>query len=189
MLPHFQSGQPLKAADLETLVRHIRDTEITSVVGGRLSRVSGGQSIIIDSPATSSAGGSAVCPFQVTTANASPSQWKFKVEFGLIGGKVPTGMFPGGIPPLIMDWEDGWVLAYVYWKTDTTQIDGVTIVVNADIPANTEVGAYYPLAYIFTDSTNSENPTQAIQNLCSQPNPSVCDLIFTPPPDPPPPTT
>jgi hypothetical protein len=79
-----------------------------------------------------------------------------------------------------MDWEDGWVLAYVEFVTNAVAVQSVNIVVNADIPANTDVGAYYPLAYIFTDSTDPENPTQVIQNLCSQPTPSVCDLAFTP---------
>jgi hypothetical protein len=65
--------------------------------------------------------------------------------------------------------------------TNAVAVQSVNIVVNADIPANTDVGAYYPLAYIFTDSTDPENPVQVIQNLCSQPTPSVCDLAFTPP--------
>ena len=180
MLPHFQAGQPLKAADLETLVRHIRDTEITSVIGGRLSRVSGGQSIVIDPPPISSGGGTtSVCPFQVTAANTSPSEWKFKVEFGLIGGKIPTGMYPGGIPPLIMYWGDGWVCAKVGFVANAIAVDSVEITLETSIPSNTDTFAYYPLAYISTDSSNAENPVQAIQNLCSQPVASVCDLAFT----------
>jgi hypothetical protein len=179
MLPHFQAGQPLKASDLEALVRHIRDTEIVSVIGGRLSRVSGGQSIVIDPPPIGG-GKSAVCPFEVTTANEG-NNWQFKVEWGLIGGKIPTGMFPGGDPALIMTWEDGWVLAYVTFVTDRVTVDTVNIVVNADIPENTVDGAYYPLAYLSTDSTNPENPVQVIKNMCTQPVPSVCDLVFTPP--------
>jgi hypothetical protein len=182
-LPKFRSGQELNSTLLNQLSDGIRRAQVTSVIGGTFSSTPGGTAIIIDAQVRGggSGGTATLCPFEVTAANVSPSEWKFKVEFGLIGGKIPTGMYPGGIPPLIMDWADGWVLAYVEFVTNAIAVQSVNIVVNADIPANTDVGAYYPLAYIFTDSTDPENPVQVIQNLCSQPTPSVCDLAFTPP--------
>ena len=180
-LPKFRSGQELNSTLLNQLSDGIRRAQVTSVIGGTFSSTPGGTAIIIDAQVRGGGSGSTgICPFQVTTANEG-DDWKFKVEFGLIGGRIPTGMYPGGIPPLIMDWEDGWVLAYVEFVTDGVAVQSVNIVVNADIPANTDVGAYYPLAYIYTDSTDPENPVQVIQNLCSQPVPSVCDLAFTPP--------
>ena len=184
MTPYeIQRGREITPENWNSMVQQVRANTPKSGSGYALDKSPGGWALRM--PRMASGGGgttaAAFCPFEVTTANVSPSEWKFKVEFGLIGGKIPTGMYPGGIPPLIMTWEDGWVLAYVEFVTDAVAVQSVNIVVNADIPANTDVGAYYPLAYIFTDSTDPENPVQVIQNLCSQPTPSVCDLAFTPP--------
>jgi hypothetical protein len=178
---YFRRGEPIEAAKLNALVDGVLANRLQPGKGYIVTNTSRGTSLNI----TASGGGgggvaTTFCPFEVTTAN-NGNDWKFRVEFGLIGGKIPTGMFPGGIPPLIMTWEDGWVLVYVEFVTNAVAVQSVNIVVNTDIPANTDVGAYYPLAYIFTDSTDPENPTQVIQNLCSQPVPSVCDLAFTPP--------
>lgn len=179
---YFRRGEPIGADKLNALVDSVLANRLQPGKGYVVSNTSRGTSLNITAGGGGTVGGTAaLCPFEVTTANVSPSEWKFKVEFGLIGGKIPTGMYPGGIPPLIMDWVDGWVLAYVEFVTDGVTVQSVNIVVNADIPANTDVGAYYPLAYIYTDSTDPENPVQVIQNLCSQPTPSVCDLAFTPP--------
>jgi hypothetical protein len=179
---YFRRGEPIAADKLNALVDGVLANRLQPGRGYVVTNTSRGTSLNITATGGGAVGGAAAfCPFEVTTANVSPSEWKFKVEFGLIGGKMPTGMYPGGIPPLIMDWVDGWVLAYVEFVTDGVAVQSVNIVVNADIPANTDVGAYYPLAYIFTDSTDPENPVQVIQNLCSQPVPSVCDLAFTAP--------
>jgi hypothetical protein len=183
MTPYeIQRGREITPENWNSMVQQVRANTPKSGSGYALDKSPGGWALRM--PRMASGGGgttaaAAFCPFEVTTANMSPSEWKFKVEFGLIGGHIPTGMYPGGIPPLIMTWEDGWVLAYVYFVENQTTVLGVSIVTNPDIPENTADGAYYPLAYIFTDSTDPENPKQVIQNLCSQPTPSVCDLAFT----------
>jgi hypothetical protein len=178
-LPKFRSGQELNSTLLNQLSDGIRRAQVTSVIGGTFSSAPGGTAIIINAQTRGGSGSTAVCPFQVTTANTSPSDWKFKIEFGLIGGKIPTGMFAGGVPALIMDWTDGWVLAAVTFVEDQVTIETVSFQVQQDIPANTETIAYYPIAYLSTDSTGTE-PVQVIQNLCATPMPSVCDLLFVP---------
>ena len=177
-LPKFHSGQELNSTLLNQLSDGIRRNQITSVIGGTFTSTPGGTAIMIDAQTRGGGGSTAVCPFQVTTANEGDT-WKFKIEFGLIAGKIPTGMFAGGVPALIMDWTDGWVLAAVTFVTDQVAVDTVSFTVNANIPANTETIAYYPIAYISTGS--GETPTQLIQNLCATPIPSVCDLLFVPP--------
>jgi hypothetical protein len=180
-LPKFRSGQELNSTLLNQLSDGIRRAQVTSVIGGTFSSTPGGTAIIIDAQTRGGSGSTAVCPFQVTTANVSPSEWKFKIQFGFIGGKIPTGMFPGDLPPLIMEWTDGWVLAVVTFVTDKVDVDTVLFEVHPTIPANTETTAYYPIAYISTDTTDPENPAQLIQNLCATPVPSVCDLVFVAP--------
>lgn len=183
MIPYeIQRGREITPENWNSMVQQVRANTPKSGSGYALDKSPGGWALRM--PRMASGGGgtavaSAFCPFEVTTANDG-NNWKFRVEFGLIGGKIPTGMYPGGIPPLIMDFVDGWVCAKVSFVTNQVAVDAVIITVETSIPANTDTFAYYPLAYIFTDSTDPENPTQVIQNLCSQPTPSVCDLAFTP---------
>jgi len=180
---YFRRGEPIGADKLNALVDGVLANRLQPGKGYVVTNTARGTSLNITAGGGGTVGGGgttvAFCPFEVTTANVSPSEWRFKVEFGLIGGHIPADMYPGGIPPLIMTWEDGWVLAYVYFVTDQTAVQGVSITTHPYIPANTTSGAYYPLAYIFTDHSDPENPKQVIQNLCSQPTPSVCDLAFT----------
>jgi len=176
----FQRGRPVGWAELEALRNEIARLKPNSGVGYRLNQSPSGWSLSISS-ATGGGGATAVCPFKVTTANTSQSQWKFKIQFGFIGGKIPTGMFPGDLPPLIMEWTDGWVVTVVTFVTDKVDVDTVLFEVHATIPANTETTAYYPIAYISTDTTDPENQAQLIQNLCATPVPSVCDLVFVAP--------
>lgn len=177
-LPKFRSGQEINSTLLNHLSDGIRRNQITSVIGGTFMSTPGGTAIMIDAQTRGGSGSPAVCPFRVSTANEG-DDWKFKIEFGLIAGKIPTGMFAGGVPPLIMAWQDGWILVAVTFVTDQVTVDTVSFTVNADIPANTETIAYYPIAYIATSS--GETPSQLIQNLCATPIPSVCDLLFVPP--------
>jgi len=178
---YFRRGEPIGADKLNALVDGVLANRLQPGRGYVVTNTSRGTSLNITAGGGGTVGTAAVCPFQVTTANEG-NDWKFKVEWGLIGGKIPTGMYPGGDPPLIMPWEDGWVCAYVTFVTDRVTVDTVNIVAgNTDIPENTVDGAYYPLAYLSTDSTNPENPVQVIDNMCTQPVPSVCDLVFSPP--------
>jgi hypothetical protein len=172
----FQRGRPVGWAELEALRNEMARLKPNSGVGYRLNQSPSGWSLSIPSATTGGGSTTVVCPFQVTTANKGDI-WKFKIEFGLIAGKIPTGMFAGGVPPLIMDWSDGWVLAAVTFVKDQVTIETVSFEVQQHIPANTETIAYYPIAYLSTDSTGTD-PVQVIQNLCATPMPSVCDLLF-----------
>jgi hypothetical protein len=87
-------------------------------------------------------------------------------------------MLPNNVPPLTMTWNDGWVYMQVEFVTDDTAVKEVQFKNAASIPAADQTYAYYPIAYIDTDSTDPANPTQRIQNLCSAPIPSVCDLAL-----------
>jgi len=180
MLPIFRPNDPLPtASQLNNITSEIRANTLLQGVGYTVNRGLGGTSLSITPGLIGGGGSTASCPFQVTTANEGDT-WKFKIEFGLIAGKIPTGMVAGGMPALIMDWTDGWVLAAVTFVADQVTVDTVSFIVNADILVNTEITAYYPIAYISTDSTGG-TPTQIIQNLCATPIPSVCDLLFVPP--------
>jgi hypothetical protein len=181
MLPIFRPNDPLPtAAQLNNITSEIRANTLLQGVGYTVNRGLGGTSLSI-TPGLIGGGSTAVCPFKVTIANKSPSEWKFRIQFGFIGGKIPTGMFPGDLPPLIMEWTDGWVLAVVTFVIDKVDVDTVLFELHPTIPANTETTAYYPIAYISTDTTDPENPAQLIQNLCATPVPSVCDLVFVAP--------
>jgi hypothetical protein len=185
MTPYeIQRGREITPENWNAMVQQVRANTPKSGSGYTVDKSPAGWALRIARMASSNTTTPAtvVCPFEVTTANVSPSEWKFKVEWGLIGGKIPIGMYAGGEPPLIMPWEDGWVCAYVTFVTDRVTVDTVNIVSgNTDIPENTVDGAYYPLAYLHTDSTDPENPVQVIDNMCTQPVPSVCDLVFSPP--------
>jgi hypothetical protein len=175
----FQRGRPVGWAELEALRNEIARLKPNSGVGYRLNQSPSGWSLSIPSPTTGSGGATAVCPFQVTTANEG-DDWKFTIAWGMVGVPpvLPIGMLPNNDPPLKMDWNDGWVYMRVEFVENDTAVKEVQFKNETEIPAADTTYAYYPIAYIDTDSTNSENPTQRIQNLCSAPIPSVCDLAL-----------
>jgi hypothetical protein len=96
-------------------------------------------------------------------------------------------------PPLVMDWQDGFVVMTVTFKANSTLIDTVKFEIKtppapgeSPIPHQSETEAYYPIARLSTVTPEGGgDPQQVIQNLCSAPVPSVCDLKFTPPVVPP----
>jgi hypothetical protein len=176
-LPKFRSGQELNSTLLNQLSEGIRRAQVTSVIGGTFSSTPGGTAIIIDAQ-TRGGSSTAVCPFRVTTANEGEI-WKFSIAWGMVGVPpvLPIGMLPNNDPPLTMNWNDGWVYMRVEFVTDDTAVKEVTFQNTEGIPAADETYAYYPIAYIDTDSSGEE-PVQRIQNLCSAPIPSVCDLAL-----------
>jgi len=123
-------------------------------------------------------GSTTVCPFQVTIANEGDT-WKFSVAWGMVGVPpvLPIGMLPNNDPPLTMTWNDGWVYMQVEFVADDTAAQEVQFKNETEIPPADETYAYYPIAYIDTDNSG-ETPVQRIQNLCSAPIPSVCDLAL-----------
>jgi len=171
----FQRGRPVGWAELEALRNEIARLKPNSGVGYRLNQSPSGWSLSITSATAS--GAKRVCPFEVSTANTSPSDWKFTIAWGLIGGKLPEGMAPNDDPPFIQDWENGWVVAVCTFVANDVVLDTVKFEVHEDIPVNTTDTAYYAIAYIDTDSTGEE-PVQRIRNVCIAPNPSVCDLAM-----------
>ena len=176
-LPKFRSGQELNSTLLNQLSDGIRRAQVTSVIGGTFSSTPGGTAIIIDAQ-TRGGGSTAVCPFQVTTANEGDT-WKFSIAWGMVGVPpvLPISMLPNNNPPLTMDWNDGWVYMQVEFVTDDTAVKEVQFKNGSAIPPADTTYAYYPIAYIDTDSSG-ETPVQRIQNLCSAPIPSVCDLAL-----------
>jgi hypothetical protein len=177
-LPKFRSGQELNSTLLNQLSDGIRRNQITSVIGGTFTSTPGGTAIVIDAQTRGGGGSTAVCPFQVTTANEGDT-WKFSIAWGMVGVPpvLPIGMLPNNVPPLTMTWSDGWVYMRVEFVEDDTAVKEVTFEIAEEIPPADETYAYYPIAYIDTDSSGEE-PTQRIQNLCSAPIPSVCDLAL-----------
>lgn len=182
-LPKFRSGQEINSTLLNQLSDGIRRNQITSVIGGTFTSTPGGTAIVIDAQTRGGGGSTAVCPFQVTTANVG-DDWKFKIAWGMVGVPpvLPIGMLPNNVPPLTMPFLDGWVYMRVEFVTDDTAVKEVQFKNTEEIPPADDTYAYYPIAYIDTDSTDPGNPVQRIQNLCSAPIPSVCDLALPPPP-------
>ena len=186
MLPIFRPNDPLPTArQLNNITSEIRANTLLQGVGYTVNRGLGGTSLSITPGLIGGGSGStAVCPFQVTTANVG-NTGKFTVAWGMVGVPpvLPIGMLPNNVPPLTMPFLDGWVYMRVEFVTDDTAVKEVQFKNTAEIPAADTTYAYYPIAYIDTDSTDPTNPVQRIQNLCSAPIPSVCDLALpTPPP-------
>ena len=173
---YFRRGEPIEAAKLNALVDGVLANRLQPGKGYMVTNTSRGTSLNI----TASGGGAAtaVCPFRVTTANEG-DDWKFAIAWGMVGVPpvLPIGMQANNDPPLVMDWADGWVYMRVKFVTDDTAVKEVQFKNEAEIPAADTTYAYYPIAYIDTDSSGEE-PTQRIQNLCSSPIPSVCDLAL-----------
>ncbi|MCX8511867.1 MAG: hypothetical protein ORN83_08905 [Chthoniobacteraceae bacterium] len=176
---YFRRGEPIDASKLNALVDGVLAGRLQPGVGYTVANTSRGTSLNISLP---SAGGStAVCPFQVTTANEGDN-WKFSIAWGMVGFPpvLPIGMLPNNKPPLTMTWSDGWVYMRVEFIEYDTAVKEVAFEIAEEIPPPDIQYAYYPIAYLDTDSSG-ENPTQRIQNLCSSPVPSVCDLALLPP--------
>jgi len=181
MIPRFVANQELKISDLNQLSDEIRAAQITSVMGGRFTRGPGGTALVID-PGTSTGGSSSTmpCPWQVSAANKSASDWRITIAWGLVmpQGVLPIGMQMTDDPPLDLAWTDGYVLMTVTFKANSTLIDTAKFEIKAAIPAQSENEAYYPIARLITKIDNAGQPYQKILNLCSAPVPSVCDLKY-----------
>jgi len=177
-LPKFRSGQELNSTLLNQLSDGIRRAQVTSVIGGTFSSTPGGTAILINAQTRGGSTAAGICPFQVTTANDGDN-WKFSIAWGMVGVPpvLPIGMLPNNDPPLTMTWNDGWVYMQVEFVTDDTAVKEVQFKNETEIPPADETYAYYPIAYIDTYHSG-ETPVQRIQNLCSAPIPSVCDLAL-----------
>lgn len=122
-LPKFRSGQEINSTLLNQLSDGIRRNQITSVIGGTFTSTPGGTAIVIDAQTRGGGGSTAVCPFQVTTANVGDT-WKFSIAWGMVGVPpvLPIGMLPNNVPPLTMPFLDGWVYMQVEFVTDDTAV-------------------------------------------------------------------
>jgi len=184
MLPIFRPNDPLPTAgQLNNITSEIRANTLLQGVGYTVNRGLGGTSLSITPGLIGGGGGgggssTAVCPFQVTTANEEDN-WKFSIAWGLVGVPpvLPIGMLPNNVPPLTMNWQDGWVVMRVEFVEDDTAVKEVQFEVMSELSLPSQIYAYYPIAYIDTDSSGG-TPVQRIQNLCSAPIPSVCDLAL-----------
>jgi hypothetical protein len=179
MLPIFRPNDPLPtAAQLNNITSEIRANTLLQGVGYTVNRGLGGTSLSITPGLIGGGGSTAACPFQVKTANVN-DDWKFSIAWGMVGVPpvLPIGMLPNNDPPLTMTWNDGWVYMQVEFVTDDTAVKEVQFKNETEIPPADETYAYYPIAYIDTDNSG-ETPVQRIQNLCSAPIPSVCDLAL-----------
>lgn len=179
MIPQeIQNGRGLTPDNYNSLVRTVMANRIAPGNGYTVLQSPRGVSLAMAQRGGGGSGTTAVCPFQVTTANVG-DDWKFSIAWGMVGvpAVLPIGMFPNNVPPLTMTWGDGWVYMQVQFVTDDTAVKEVQFKNAAEIPPADETYAYYPIAYINTDSSGGE-PTQRIQNLCSAPIPSVCDLAL-----------
>lgn len=178
MIPHeIQRGRGIEPENWNSLVRLTMANRPNSGAGYTLTPTPRGWSLSIPSRSGGGGGSTAVCPFGVSTANEGDN-WKFTIAWGLIGGLLPTGMFPNNDPPLVMAWEDGWVVAKCTFAEGDVILTSVSFEVSpTSIPPNTSSDAYYPISYIDTDSSSGQ-PVQRINNVCSTPKPSVCDLLM-----------
>jgi hypothetical protein len=181
MIPfEIQRGRPLTPENYNALVQTVMANRLAPGAGYTVIQTPRGTALAI-APQRGGGGSAGVCPWQVSTANTSPSEWKITIAWGLVGpqGVLPIGMQYDDKPPLTMDFVDGFVVMTVTFKTDSGLIDTVKFEIKPAIPEQSETEAYYPIARISTVTPDGGgDPQQVIQNLCSAPQPSCCDLKF-----------
>jgi hypothetical protein len=134
-------------------------------------------------PDTLPLGGSGgTCPFKLTDASDDEGL-KVQVAWGMIGGLLPTGMFPDNNPPLIMPVEPPeYVYAHcTYAPADPggyMQLKSVDFVLDSDPKPATTTEVWYPVGHV---SANEAHTALNITNVCTPVTTSVCDLAWSPP--------
>jgi hypothetical protein len=177
-LPTFRRGLELVSSELNKLSNAIRSASITSVVGGRFTRTPGGTTLVIEQqPIVGTGGGGTVfCPFKVTDASTT-DQLKIQIQWGVIAGRVPTGMFPNDDPPLKLDIAGTcYVYAQIDWDRSTLQSTGCSFTTSETVLPNTTTSTFQLVATVHVNTDVSPAVIDKIMNVCQQPVESPCGL-------------
>jgi hypothetical protein len=181
MIPsEIQRGRPLTPENYNSLVQTVMANRLAPGAGYTVIQTPRGTALAI-APQRGGGGGSAgVCPWQVSLDVTDPQTPKITIAWGLVGpqGVLPIGMQYSDNPKLTINWQNGFVVMTVTFKSDSGLIDTVKFEIKTDIPEQSETEAYYPIARLSTVTPEGGDPQRIIQNLCSAPVPSVCDLKF-----------
>jgi len=179
--PYFERGKPIEASKLNTIIDLLRQAIVQPGRGYSVTRNWGGTSLsIIDkSTATGSGGGGtaeAFCPFKVTDASDAEGL-KVLVQWGVMAGRIPTGMFPNDDPQLKLDITGTcYVYAQIDWDRNTLQSTGCSFTTSTDVRTNTTTSTFQLVATVHVDTTGTDPVIDKIMNVCLQPIESPCGL-------------
>jgi hypothetical protein len=173
----FQRGRPVGWAELEALRNEIARLKPSSGIGYKLNQSPSGWSLSI--PSSTTGGGSTTCSWKVTVVELEEIPY-LEIPWGMVGVPpvLPTGMTPNNDPPMQLPFAEGWVCMKVSFIVDDVAINEVIIEIYEDIPSADEEFAYYPIAYAFFVNSEGAATEHRVNNLCSNPIPSVCDLAL-----------
>jgi len=174
----FQRGRPVGWAELEALRNEIARLKPNSGIGYKLNQSPSGWSLSISSPGIGG-GGATTCPWKVTIVELEGIRY-LKIPWGMVGVPpvLPTGMELNNDPPMQLPFAEGWVCMKVSFIVDDVAINEILIEITKDIPAADEEFVYYPIAYAFFVNSEGAATQYRVNNLCSNPIPSVCDLAL-----------
>ena len=179
--PYFERGKPIEASKLNTMIDLLRQAIVQPGAGYSVTRNWGGTSLTIldKSPAAGSGTGNAeaFCPFKVTDASDTQGL-KALVQWGVMVGRIPTGMFPNDDPQLKLNiTETCYVYAQIDWDRNTLQSTGCSFTTSTDIKANTTTSTFQLVATVHVNADDPQNKViDKIMNVCLQPIESPCGL-------------
>lgn len=185
MIPNYaENGKPVPASLFNRLIDAVRASQVLSMVGGRVSRASGGTTLTVDQGTAAGGGGgvAAVCHFKIEDATEGETV-QVSVAYGIINGRVPDGMVLG-TPYLLPVTESGFIYAVVVFNTTTLEVaDGatsVTLTFETEPQANTTDTVFVLLGTVSVES----GAITGIYSVCDQPYANPCALSLEPAPAP-----
>jgi hypothetical protein len=182
MIPNYaETGKPVPPSLFNRLLDAVRASQVLSMVGGRVSRSSGGTTLTVDQGTAAGGGGGAVevCAFKVTDASEGETV-QVQVAFGTINDRVPDGMVLGE-PYLLPVSDSGFVYAVLVFDPVTLVLSldpgSVTLSYETEAQANTATVQYILLGVVtVTDGVISE-----VYSVCTQPVANPCQLAWEEP--------
>jgi len=180
-LPDVQRGMAILADHIQRINAAIRQARIRPGVGYQIRETSGGVSLLIRPGTSGGGGGGTACQyFEVTDASVG-IDLKVQVAQNLIAGRWPDGMgldFPAFILEIS---GNSYIYAKITYNTTTLEIlpesTAITILQSGNIEPNTADSVYILLATVVTDG--DPLAITEINNVCTQPVPSPCNLAWT----------
>lgn len=175
-LPNIQRGMQILADHINAISREVRANAVTSFVGGKFQRTTGGTSLQIDPaylPVTSAA--NVPCPFRLTDVSTDTEK-KIQIEQRTVstntGFRWPDGMGPGFPPYVITITQTSYIyVKFAYVPNDvivSPGSDGVTIAVEPELKSN-EVNDEYVLIGIALINGDAMQLTSQCENVTNNP--------------------
>lgn len=182
MIPNYaDQGKPVPPSLFNRLIDAVRASQVLSMVGGRVSRASGGTTLTVDQGTAAGGGGGAaeVCAFKITDATAGETV-QIEIAYGTINDRVPDGM-ELGTPYLLPVTDSGFVYAVLVFDPLTLVIStdpgSVTLTFETTQQANTATVQYILLGTVAV----TDGAISAVYSVCTQPSGNPCALAWEPP--------